>query len=62
MTGDADLDALCVKEAAEQGLMSLKGHKSVGGLRASLYNAMSLEGAQALVKFLGEFEAKHGGQ
>lgn len=62
VTGDADLDALCVKEAAEQGLMSLKGHKSVGGLRASLYNAMSLEGAQALVKFLGEFEAKHGGQ
>lgn len=62
VTGDADLDALCVQEATKQGLMSLKGHKSVGGLRASLYNAMTIDGVQALVKFLGEFEKEHGGK
>jgi phosphoserine aminotransferase len=47
-------------EAKAAGLLQLKGHKSVGGMRASLYNAMPLEGAQALVAFLKDFEARHG--
>ena len=59
MTGDADLDAEVVAAAAKQGLLNLKGHRSVGGLRASLYNAMPLAGAQALVDFLHDFEAGH---
>jgi phosphoserine aminotransferase len=44
--------------AKERGLLQLKGHKSVGGMRASIYNAMPLEGVQALVSYLKEFEAK----
>ncbi len=59
VTGDADLDALFVKEAKEAGLVNLKGHRSVGGMRASLYNAMPVEGVEALVKFMREFEEKH---
>ncbi len=59
VTGDPDLDALFVKEAAENGLVSLKGHRSVGGMRASLYNAMPYEGVEKLVAFMKEFEAKH---
>jgi phosphoserine aminotransferase len=47
-------------EAKACGLLSLKGHKSVGGLRASIYNAMPLEGVQALVTFLKDFQARHG--
>ena len=45
--------------ARERGLLQLKGHKSVGGMRASLYNAMPLEGVQALVTYMREFEQKH---
>ena len=45
--------------AAERGLLQLKGHKSVGGMRASIYNAMPLEGVQALVAYMKEFEAGH---
>ena len=59
VTGDADLDAEFVKEAAAQGLVSLKGHRTVGGMRASLYNAMPMEGVEKLVSFMKEFEAKH---
>ena len=57
VTGDADLDALFVKEAAKRGLVNLKGHRSVGGMRASIYNAMPRAGVEALVAFMKEFEA-----
>ena len=59
VTGDADLDAKFVKEAAEAGLTNLKGHRSVGGLRASIYNAMPVEGVQALVDFMKKFELEN---
>ena len=59
VTGDKDLDAEFVREAAEQGLVSLKGHRTVGGMRASMYNAMPVEGVEKLVSFMKEFEAKH---
>ena len=48
-----------VKEATEQGLVNIKGHRTVGGMRASIYNAMPYEGVEALVKFMAEFEAKN---
>ncbi|NLF24435.1 MAG: 3-phosphoserine/phosphohydroxythreonine transaminase [Deltaproteobacteria bacterium] len=54
-----DLEPQFVKEAAEQGLVELKGHRSVGGLRASIYNAFPLEGVKKLVAFMREFEGKH---
>lgn len=59
VTGDKDLDAAVVAASKEAGFDNLKGHKSVGGLRASVYNAMPIEGAQALVEFLTKFEAEH---
>ena len=59
VTGDADLDAKFVKEAGEHGLCTLKGHKLVGGMRASIYNAMPIEGVEKLVAFMREFEKKH---
>jgi len=54
------LEELFVKEASQQGLKGLKGHRSVGGLRASIYNAFPPEGVDALVQFMKEFERKHG--
>jgi phosphoserine aminotransferase len=54
------LDAEFLKQAASHGLMQLKGHRSVGGMRASIYNAMPVEGVRALVDFMGDFERKHG--
>ena len=59
VTGNADLDALFVKEAIQAGLVNLKGHRSVGGMRASIYNAMPLEGVKALVDFMTKFEEKN---
>ncbi len=59
VTGDADMDALFVKEATKEGLVSLKGHRTVGGMRASIYNAMPIEGVEKLVAFMKAFEAKH---
>ena len=59
VTGDADLDAKFVKEAKAAGFENLKGHRSVGGMRASIYNAMPIEGVEALVKFMAEFEAEN---
>ena len=59
VTGNEDLDKTFVKEAAAAGLVNLKGHRTVGGMRASIYNAMPYEGVEALVKFMKEFEAKH---
>ena len=58
VTGNADLDAAFVKEAEKEGLVSLKGHRSVGGMRASLYNAMPKEGVEKLVAFMKDFEAR----
>ena len=58
-TGDKDLDAEFIRYAAERGLVNLKGHKVAGGMRASLYNAMPMEGVDALVKTIKEFEQKH---
>ncbi len=57
VTGNEELDAKFVKEATEAGLVSLKGHRSVGGMRASIYNAMPLEGVRTLVSFMKDFEA-----
>ena len=59
VTGDADLDAKFVKEAKEAGLENLKGHRSVGGMRASIYNAMPREGVVKLVEFMKKFEAEN---
>ena len=58
-TGKKELDALFVAGAAERGLLSVKGHKSTGGMRASLYNAMPCEGAAKLADYMREFEAEH---
>ena len=57
VTGDKDRDADFVKQAAKAGLVNLKGHRLVGGIRASIYNAMPMEGVQALVSFMKEYEA-----
>ena len=59
VTGDADLDAKFVKEAKEAGLENLKGHRTVGGMRASIYNAMPIEGVEALVAFMKKFEEEN---
>ncbi|OFK24997.1 3-phosphoserine/phosphohydroxythreonine transaminase [Olsenella sp. HMSC062G07] len=59
VTGDSQLDAKFVAAAAQEGLVSLKGHRSVGGMRASIYNAMPLEGVQKLVGFMKGFETAH---
>jgi len=56
---DPELTNVFVAEAAEAGLTNLKGHRSVGGIRASLYNAMELEGVEALIAFMTTFEAEH---
>ncbi len=56
-----DLEGRFIKEAAEKGMSGLKGHRSVGGIRASIYNAMPEEGVQALIQFMKEFSTKHGG-
>lgn len=60
VTGNQELDAKFVKEAAEAGLENLKGHRSVGGMRASIYNAMPVEGVEALVAFMRKFEKENG--
>jgi phosphoserine aminotransferase len=57
---DAALDAAFLAAAEEVGLVTLKGHRSVGGMRASIYNAMPEAGVQALVDFMADFEARHG--
>lgn len=57
VTGNDELDAKFVAEAKKQGLINLKGHRSVGGMRASIYNAMPIKGVEKLVEFMKEFEA-----
>lgn len=59
VTGDADLDAKFVKESVEAGFVNLKGHRSVGGMRASIYNAMPYEGVEKLVEFMKKFEEEN---
>ena len=59
VTGNKSLDAEFVAEAEKAGLRNIKGHRSVGGMRASLYNAMPIEGVKALVDFMADFERRH---
>ena len=59
ITGNDELDAKFIKEATEAGFVNLKGHRTVGGMRASIYNAMPLEGVEKLVEFMKKFEAEN---
>lgn len=59
VTGDEELDAKFVKEATAAGFVNLKGHRTVGGMRASIYNAMPIEGVEKLVEFMKEFEKQN---
>ncbi|MBE6614083.1 MAG: aminotransferase class V-fold PLP-dependent enzyme, partial [Ruminococcaceae bacterium] len=59
VTGNEDLDKKFPKEAEKAGLMNLKGHRSVGGMRASIYNAMPKEGIEALIAFMKDFAEKN---
>ncbi len=59
ITGNDELDAKFVKESKEAGFVNLKGHRTVGGMRASIYNAMPIEGVKALVEFMKKFEAEN---
>ena len=59
VTGDKEMDAAFIKAAEEAGFVNLKGHRSVGGMRASIYNAMPIEGVEKLVAFMKEFEEKN---
>jgi phosphoserine aminotransferase len=57
---DPSLDKTFLQQAREAGLTNLEGHRSVGGMRASLYNAMPIAGVEALTAFMKEFERRHG--
>ena len=59
VTGNEELDAKFVKEATAAGFVNLKGHRTVGGMRASIYNAMPIEGVEKLVEFMKKFEAEN---
>ena len=59
VTGDADLDAKFVKEVTAAGFINIKGHRTVGGMRASIYNAMPIEGVEKLVAFMKKFEVEN---
>ena len=59
MTDDKDLDTKFVQEAKEAGIVNIKGHRTVGGMRASIYNAMPLEGVEALIAFMKKFEEEN---
>ncbi len=59
VTGDADLDKKFIAEATAAGFVNLKGHRSVGGMRASIYNAMPVEGVEALIAFMKKFEEEN---
>ena len=59
VTESDELNAKFVKDATEAGFDNLKGHRSVGGMRASIYNAMPIEGVEKLVDFMAEFEKKN---
>ena len=57
---DESLDEVFIKAAKDRGMIQLKGHRSVGGMRASIYNAMPIEGVQALVELMKDFEKQRG--
>lgn len=59
VTGNDELDAKFVAEAKKNGFVNIKGHRSVGGMRASVYNAMPIEGCEALVSFMKKFEEEN---
>jgi phosphoserine aminotransferase len=59
VTGNDELNAKFVKEATSEGLVELKGHRSVGGMRASIYNAMPASGVEKLVQFMKKFEREN---
>ena len=59
VTGNAELDKKFVAQAKEKGLVNLAGHRSIGGMRASIYNAMPKEGVEALIQFMKEFEEEN---
>ena len=59
VTGNDELNAKFIKEATAAGFVNLKGHRSVGGMRASIYNAMGIDGVQALVDFMKKFESEN---
>ena len=59
VTPSEESDALFIKEATQNGLVSLKGHRLVGGMRASIYNAMPVEGVKKLIDFMKDFELKN---
>ena len=59
VTDDDDLNAKFIKEAKEAGFVNLKGHRTVGGMRASIYNAMPIEGVEKLVAFMKKFEEEN---
>ena len=59
VTDDDELNAKFIKEAKENGLVNLKGHRSVGGMRASIYNAMPVDGVKKLVEFMKKFEMEN---
>ncbi len=59
VTGDKDLDAKFVMEATAAGFVNLKGHRTVGGMRASIYNAMPIEGVEKREAFMKQFEAEN---
>ena len=57
---DESLEDVFLKDAKDCGLLQLKGHRSVGGIRASIYNAMPIQGVEALLSFMQQFEQQHG--
>ncbi len=59
MTGNEELDAKFIKEATAAGFVNLKGHRTVGGMRASIYNAMPMEGVEKLTAFMRKFEQEN---
>ena len=59
ITGDEEMDKKFVAQAKEAGFVNLKGHRSVGGMRASIYNAMPTEGVEKLVELMSKFEAQN---
>jgi phosphoserine aminotransferase len=59
VTGNEELDAKFIKEATAAGFVNLKGHRTVGGMRASMYNAMPVEGVERLVAFMEQFEKEN---
>jgi len=59
VTGNEEIDKKFVSEAKKRGIVNIKGHRSVGGMRASIYNAMPYEGVKALVDFMEEFERRN---